>query len=472
MQREPVDLSLNSKQSLLFRHIKGIVEGKSSKRIVFYGGAIRGGKTIGTLACLCYLATEYTGCKIIIIRDNLPIIKSTTLDSFNMVFPPCLIAKVNNSTMEYTMINGTRIQFFAESYQHDKDLGRFKGLECNFILLEQLEELQEETFNKAIERVGSYRLVDGTQPPGIILATFNPTQNWVKNRVYRPHITGTLPKSWLFISALPTDNPFVTEDQFNNWETMASITRKRFVEGDWEAVPTANTFAWAFKPYEHVRVVPKFLARDNKPYFVSFDFNVDPMCAIILSYADTERFHVIGELRIPNCDVIGICREILARYGRHVLQVTGDSNGMARNQGSKELGSHYSIIAREMGLRSNQIKVSKFNPKHTASQIIVNTVLEQHKDFAIHPDCKYLIDDLVSIRMTNMGRIDKADAKMGHLLDSFRYAINQWSSKIIKSYRINDFGAPEIGEFDEEEDDDYNDDRKPYRDGVDANFFS
>lgn len=440
VKRQPIDLTKNEKQSLLFKHVKGIAEGVSNKRVIFYGGSIRGGKTIGTLACMLWLALKYPGCKIVIVRSSLPDLRKTTLDSFKMVFPPAIIKSFKQDIMECQLVNGSRILFFAESFDKDKDLNRFKGLECNFILLEQLEELQKITLDKSLERVGSYRMPDGQQPPGIILATFNPTQNWVRTLLYEPFIENKLPKSWLYISASSEDNPFVTKDQKEAWKTMDPISYNRFVLGDWDAVATDYLFAWAFKTSQHKYRVPELKYGD--PYFISFDFNLDPMCAIILSHANDRKFYVVDEMRIKNCDVEGMCKAIERKYGRNIVAITGDSSGRTRNQASIQLGSHYDIIKRYFKLKSSQIKVSKANIRHLRSQMICNTVLIKHPDFKISDRCKYLIADLLGVKILPSGSIDKSDHKMGHHLDAWRYAIHAFCPSYTKIIEFNDYGTP------------------------------
>jgi hypothetical protein len=89
---------------------------------------------------------------------------------------------IDNNYFEYD--NGSRIYFFAENFKNDKDLDRFKGLETNIFLLEQMEELQQATFLKAIERCGSHYLRGYDNLPGLILGTFNPTSGWLKEEIY------------------------------------------------------------------------------------------------------------------------------------------------------------------------------------------------------------------------------------------------------------------------------------------------
>ena len=54
-----------------------------------------------------------------------------------------------------TFTNGSELIFMAESYDDDKDLNRFRGLEVNGAGLDEVNELQEPTFYKVQERIGS-----------------------------------------------------------------------------------------------------------------------------------------------------------------------------------------------------------------------------------------------------------------------------------------------------------------------------
>jgi hypothetical protein len=87
-------------------------------------------------------------------------------------------------------INGSELLFMAESYDEDKDLNRFKGLEVNGAGLDEVNELQEVTFYKVQERIGSWNKAIG-QPPIVCLATCNPANNWVKSIIYERELEGT-----------------------------------------------------------------------------------------------------------------------------------------------------------------------------------------------------------------------------------------------------------------------------------------
>ena len=142
-----------------------------------YGGSIRGGKTFAGIGALLLLSKVFPGSRWAIVRDTLQTLKRTTIPSFWKVVPEHFVEKYNQDTQTVTFTNGSQILFFAENYDQDKELYRWKGLEIN-VLLEEINELKEKTFNKAFERAGSH-IIPGTtkQPKPIIVGTCNPAHN-------------------------------------------------------------------------------------------------------------------------------------------------------------------------------------------------------------------------------------------------------------------------------------------------------
>lgn len=206
----------NQPQSKFFTTVWQSAIGELPYRYLFYGGAIRGGKTYVCLAVLISLLTKYNRAKAIVIRESLSALQSTTLSSFKK-FGLKGRWKHTASSQIFEFYNKSELIFFSEAYATDKDGDRFKGLETNFILLEQIEELQEQTWQKSMERVGSH-YVPGVQPNPLILSTFNPTQGWVKKMIYQPYSQGELVAPFYYQHASPKDNKFVTQEQWDNWK--------------------------------------------------------------------------------------------------------------------------------------------------------------------------------------------------------------------------------------------------------------
>ena len=174
---------------------------------IMYGGAIRGGKTFAGLGALLLLCKMYPKSKWCVVRSTLQTLKLNTIPSFTKICPTSFVKKYNQDTQTVTLKNDSQIIFLGENYADDKELNRFKGLEVNGFLLEEVNELQQKTFYKCIERAGS-QIID-KQPKPLILATCNPANNWVKELIYNSWKNNTLPTNWLYIPSKITDNPFI-----------------------------------------------------------------------------------------------------------------------------------------------------------------------------------------------------------------------------------------------------------------------
>lgn len=216
-------------------------------RFIIYGGAIRGGKSFNLLMGLVMLLRKYPGARAAIIRRDMETLKRNTYPTCQKIFPKRFMKIVNRSSYIWEGQNQLYKQtenrsyafFFGENYDKDKELQRWDGLEVNFLFIDQIEEIQEETLTKAFERTGSY-FIPGIrkeeQPLPIVLASCNPTKNWVKRQIYDRYVEGTLPDDWLYIPANIDDNPHVPQTYKDSIEQM-KFTRpeeyKRRRHGDW-----------------------------------------------------------------------------------------------------------------------------------------------------------------------------------------------------------------------------------------------
>lgn len=208
-------------------------------RIIGFGGAIRGTKTWGSIGMLIVLARVYPGSRWAIVRKDLPTLERNTVPSFEKLRENhCgdFVGEINKRTWVAKCRNGSEILFFPESFDVDKDLNRWKGLEVNGFLLEEGDELQEASLTKSIERAGAWIVPHGQQPAPYIFVTFNPTANWPKRVFYEPWRNETIAAPVAFIPATINDNPFLPESYKESLKSMPEQDYKRFVEGDWEVL--------------------------------------------------------------------------------------------------------------------------------------------------------------------------------------------------------------------------------------------
>lgn len=215
-------------------------------RYLLFGGGVRGGKTAGSLMILFALCRIFPGSRWAIVRRDLPTIRRTILPSF-MKLKPAFVGEPNQGDWTATCTNGSQILFFAESYQEDPDLNRWKGLEVNGFLLEEANELMggKRSWDKAIERAGSWVLPGGVpQPPPVIMATCNPSPGWLKEMFYDPYVAGELEAPYYFLPALIQDNPSNSADYVASLEFLEPDQYRRFVKGEWEGLDTALLFGY------------------------------------------------------------------------------------------------------------------------------------------------------------------------------------------------------------------------------------
>lgn len=396
-----------------------------------------GGKTYLSMALLILLAKIYPGSRWAVIRRTLPNIKKTVLPTFKKVCPPAFLnggVRSENTSPLAIFKNGSQIEFYAENIQSDKDLDWMKGLEVNGILLEQLEELSHKCFELSFIRAGRWRI--DPMPKPIILATINPTIAWAKQKIYEPFQNGTLNEEWFYLPAKISDNPILFHDKnyMKGFENLDALTRKRYIDGDWDAFGVDMPFAYAFKEEKHVKETsfnPKL------PLTLSFDFGVDPMPCVAMQVNQFPReVSVLKEFHIFDGDIYRLLTQIKAWIAslpfRPMLKITGDPSGRARSPLAEGAGNAYKAIIADLGIRSDMVAVPrKFSIQN--SRVLVNSVLE-HLPVSVHPDCEMLIKDLKyvecekdaegKIRLKKTGKNQGAatgNEMLTHLLDAFRY---------------------------------------------------
>ena len=219
---------------------------------LLYGGGIRGGKTFCLLTTLYILCKVFPGSRWAVVRKDLPRIKRNILPSFEKTAPRPFFGRVNRSDFEVTAQNGSKVIFFPENIEQDKDLDRWKGLEVNGFILEEANELSEAAYHKAVERSGSWNVPRGAeQPPPLILMSCNPAHNWVKRLFYDPWKKGGIAAPYYFQPATIFDNPHNDSayvESVMEMKESAPAQYERFVMGDWSLADDPQQLI----PYEWV----------------------------------------------------------------------------------------------------------------------------------------------------------------------------------------------------------------------------
>ena len=185
-ERQTIDLTQHPKQQTYYQTVMDACEGLNGYKFFSYGGAIRGGKSYVTAFILLTLAKNYPGSRWHVVRQDMPVLESTTIPTFQKLVNVSdeWIWTRDKANFHLTHANGSKIFFKGENIVRDPLLNDFLGLETNGIWMEQAEELSERIWEKALERTGSWYIEN--MPRGFIFLTYNPTQNWVKEKFYTP----------------------------------------------------------------------------------------------------------------------------------------------------------------------------------------------------------------------------------------------------------------------------------------------
>lgn len=427
--------------------LQAVFSGKYST--IMYGGAIRGGKTAGGIGALLLLAKKYPKSKWAIVRDSLPTLKRTTIPSFFKFCPTNFIKTYNQDTQTVTFTNGSQIIFFAENYNDDKELNRWRGLEVNGFLLEEVNELNEKSFYKAIERSGTHVISDKPKP--IILCTCNPANNWVKEKFYDKWKTGDLPESWLYINSRIFDNPYITADNdyMESLKTLPRFEYEVFVNGNWDMQEKSGyEFYKEFNLDEHVKEV-KY--DESLPIWMSIDENVNPYFPVTLWQFKGKEARCFDEITLKNprntTRDLGI--EFKIRYPNHAagLFITGDATSQKEDVKQEKGINLFRLVQNELMHYKPTLRINKSNPNVVTRQQFFNTIFfnqtrKQPYDgitVFIDPSCKITIQDFLNVKEdpggTTSGRNGKlkeketdsksgiSQQKYGHMSDTADYVI-------------------------------------------------
>jgi hypothetical protein len=204
-----------------------------------YGGAAHGGKSY--LGCFFEVAMceAYPDTGWLLGRKELINLKRTTLLTFYKVcneygFKPDKHFKYNQQSNIIDWHNGSQIFLMDLSYNPSDPLyTRLGGLELTGAFVDESNEIPILGIETLKTRLGRRKNKEyGLLPK--LLEGFNPDKAHVYFRYYKPYKTDTLPPHRKFIVALPTDNPYTTEEYLNQLRNADKVTKERLLYGNFE----------------------------------------------------------------------------------------------------------------------------------------------------------------------------------------------------------------------------------------------
>lgn len=203
-----------------------------------YGGAASGGKSyLGcfwvTANCLAYAGTGWLLGR----RDLVNLRRTTLLTLFKLWEEKGIPREWYNYNQQNNIItfqNGSQIFLFDLAHQPSDPLyTRLGGLELSGAFIDEANEVDEAAINIIVTRLGRRKNKEYDLLPKL-LECFNPDKGHIYQRYYKCWKEGSLPAYRSFVKALPTDNPFTTEEYINQLKSADRITRERLLLGNFE----------------------------------------------------------------------------------------------------------------------------------------------------------------------------------------------------------------------------------------------
>jgi hypothetical protein len=258
VQSDPWHFSLSQKQSDAWWALADDVV-----KELMYGGAKFGGKSFFGVHWMwneCYeIARKYVPKPL---KHPIPVgfmgrkigkhFKETTLDTWKRFIPPDRY-KIKGDPAEITIAD--RVLIRTGGLEAKEDLEKFNSAEFARIFVDQAEETTPDDIS--VLRVSLRLIIGGVRIPSKVLWTANPGQCWLKEEF----IDNPVPEK-VFISALPTDNPYCSQDYIDKLRDAFKHRPEllaAYLEGKWDAFEGGNQLIlnrWIDAAYDNETYIP------------------------------------------------------------------------------------------------------------------------------------------------------------------------------------------------------------------------
>lgn len=250
--------------------------------------------------------------------------------------------------------------------------------------------------------------------------------DWVYRRFIRETIAG-----YEVIRARPYENRYLLECVPDFYERLKeSYDEQLFVQevqGDYVNINGGAVYT----AFDRLRNVKPVTIDRCRPLFWTLDFNVDPMCSLVVQRHGDE-LRVLDEIVLHRASTLNACEEFQTRFPNHQagLVVYGDATGCRLQTAGT---TDYKIIAdflRREGYERAQLKVPPSNPAVRERLQLVNAKLlsaSGESYLIVSPRCQELIKDFEEVTYKPDSVIlDKdKDPKRTHLSDALGYLVWQ-----------------------------------------------
>lgn len=210
-----------------------------------YGGGAGSAKTWTGATWMLFMCINYPGIRCFIARNELKDIVDSVYVTFTKVCKEYGFSdyKFNSVKNFIDFGNGSHINFIEIKYKpSDPEFQDLGSTEYTLGWIEEGGEVNEMGARVIGTRTGRHLNIK-YKLKGIVFITCNPSQNWLKMDFYDKWVKGILKKTYRYLPALVTDNPFAPKDYVESLRELAKTSTslfQRLFKGDWNYVDSPN----------------------------------------------------------------------------------------------------------------------------------------------------------------------------------------------------------------------------------------
>jgi len=221
--------------------------------------------------------------------------------------PQRWIKNINHTDLMIELINGT----ILECKGADKP-DTLRGVGLDYIVLDEFQDMRPEVWDEVLRPT-----LAATKGCALFIGTpkaFNHLYDKYQNGQKPEFIKSGLWRSWQF----PTiTSPFIPQSEIMAAkEEMDQRTFRQEFEASFETM--SGRVYYPFDRRVHVKPCP---FNPELPIWVGQDFNIDPMCSVIMQPQVNGEIWVVDEIYQRSSNTMEICQELERRYWKHQKQV-------------------------------------------------------------------------------------------------------------------------------------------------------
>lgn len=332
-----INLNLTKKQGETFK----ILLDKTHREIL-YGGAKGSGKSYLGCVWVIYMCITYPGIRALIGRTVLTQLRVTTIKTLLDLFKECNITQehyvYNQQSNELKFYNGSEIVFRDLQYNpSDPNYDSLGGLELTIAFIDEVAQVSRQAYD-VVRSLLRYKINEHKLTPKLFMSC-NPSQSWLKQEFYLPHINGTLDSNKIFIQALPTDNKYLPDEYLDILKNLPPKQMKRLYLGDWNYEQEQDSlFDFDLISQSVYRTAPN---PDDKK-FMSVDvarFGSDR--SVVVIWVGNVITEILIYNKLSTTELSSEIKDLIAKYGIHPQNIVVDSDGVGGGVADQIRGKNF-----------------------------------------------------------------------------------------------------------------------------------